>query len=107
VNGAVSHQTRYRWAVAKLLAAENQFDEALEIYRDITTLASDKGLAWMRARLEIDWANVLLQRAQPGDLVNAREKLIDAAAAFKQMGANGYLEQVTAQLGLLENSAAH
>ena len=107
VNGAVTYQTRYRWAMAKLLAAENQFDEALEIYRNITTLASDKGLAWMRARLEIDWANVLLQRAQPGDLVNAREKLIDSAAAFKQMGANGYLEQVTAQLGLLENSAAH
>ncbi|HWR65455.1 MAG TPA: protein kinase [Bellilinea sp.] len=103
VNGAVTHQTRYRWALAKLMAAENKFDEALEIYQDITTQASDKGLAWVRARLEIDWANVLLQRAQPKDLADAQQKLSEAAAAFERMGARGYLDRVNVQLSLLGN----
>jgi tetratricopeptide (TPR) repeat protein len=103
VNGAVTYQTRYRWALAKWLAAENQFDEALKLYSEITTLVSEKGLAWIRARLEMDWANVLLQRGQPSDLADAREKLSDSAAAFERMGANGYLERVTAQLSLLGN----
>ena len=103
VNGAVANQTRYRWTLAKWLAADNKFDEALQIYSDITTLVSDKGLAWMRARLEMDWANVLLQRAQPSDLADAREKLSDSASAFERMGATGYLERVTAQLSLLGN----
>jgi len=107
VNGAVTHQTRYRWALAKLLAAENKYDQALEIYQDITALASDKGLAWVRARLGIDWANVLLQRAQPKDLADARQKLSDSAAAFERMGAKGYLDRVNVQLSLLGNPSAN
>jgi len=107
VNGAVTHQTRYHWALAKLLAAENKYDESLAIYQDITTLAGDKGLAWVRARLEIDWANVLLQRAHPRDLAEARQKLSDSAAAFERMGAKGYLDRVNVQLSLLGNPSTN
>ncbi len=95
------YQSRYRWAAAKLRAAEKKYSEALDIYREITKTAADFGLVWLRARLLIDWANVLLQRAGSDDLQEAREKLIESAQLFERMGADGYVQLVKDQLELL------
>lgn len=100
----LSYISRYRWSLAKLLAAEKKYDEALEIYQDITKTAATYGLAWLRARLLMDWANVLMQRAGSDDLQAARDKLTEAENLFGQMGADGYVQLVRDQLGIIGGS---
>jgi len=97
----LSHHSRYRWAVAKLLAAEKRYDEALEVYKGLDQVMLNFGLNWMRARLMMDAGNVLLQRGQSGDLQAARNQLAESAIIFERMGADGYVQQVQDQLGLL------
>lgn len=100
----LSHQSRYRWSLAKLLAAEKNYDDALETYQDVTKNAESFGLTWLRARLLMDWANTLLQRAGSEDLPAAREKLSLAESLFKQMGADGYVRLIRDQLSALGSS---
>lgn len=103
----LSYQSRYRWSLAKLLAAEKKYDDALAIFQEITKTAATYGLLWLRARLMIDWANVLMQRAGAEDLVAARDKLTEVEKLFDQMGAHGYLQLVRNQLGILGSSLPH
>lgn len=103
-NIKLSSQLRFRWSMAKLLAAEGKYDDALTIYQDLVKNASDLGLNWLRAKLMMDWANVFLQRGGAADMQEARDKLSLAARLFDQMGAGGYHKMTSDQLELLGTS---
>lgn len=84
------YQFRYRWSLAKLLTAEGNTIQALQIYRDLAAAAREKGLSWLLARIHLDWASLLEQSNEPGEQSEGKRMLEEVAASFDRMGADGY-----------------
>jgi len=90
---------RLQWALAKLRTREGKLNEAMYIYNSLASVAREKGLTWLLARLQLDWAGVLIEHKGRRD--GAREMLVETTAAFERMGAVGYAQLAHEKLEII------
>jgi tetratricopeptide (TPR) repeat protein len=75
---------------AELLASEQRWSDALEMYDAAATLTGKMGLRWWWARILRDWADVHLARGEPTDLERAQALLRESRSACAEMGSPYY-----------------
>ncbi len=93
----------------RTFAAYADWDAALHELQHAEQVAQQMGVQWWSARILLDQAEVLLARAAPTDLEQARTALDRAQVHFERLGAGGYAararERLTAVLARIYEQA--
>ena len=79
-----------RIAEAQLALAEGWWSEALTLTEAVATFQIKQERRWQWARTLLEWAEIHVQRAEPGDLERVQTLVREARAAFRDMGASRY-----------------
>jgi adenylate cyclase len=89
------------WAEGRLDMAEERWMGAVAAFDAMVGLYDRLGVRWYWARGLIDWAEALTARGELAGLKKAEGLLRQSLAAFKEMGADGYVEVVEHRLRAL------
>jgi tetratricopeptide (TPR) repeat protein len=79
------------WLTARLACAEERWHEALAAFEELADIHEHLGWPWRRARALLDWADVHVQREEPGDLEQAKVLLRQSRAMFEEMGLSRFV----------------
>jgi class 3 adenylate cyclase/tetratricopeptide (TPR) repeat protein len=83
------HQDARR-AMAQLCALQGRFDEAAEWFAEARRVLEEQGARPLRARVDLDEAQMYARRGAPGDRERALPLLDAAIAQFRPLGMTGY-----------------
>jgi serine phosphatase RsbU (regulator of sigma subunit)/tetratricopeptide (TPR) repeat protein len=106
------HEQSLRLAEAELALSDQQWDRALVEAEAVAAFQIQRGRRWTWAQTLRQWAEIHLHRGAPADLEQAQTLLREARAAFREMGATGYIDRVNDQLEIVRakiqaQAAAH
>jgi tetratricopeptide (TPR) repeat protein len=87
---------------AYLATAEARWSDAWAAFEDATSRLSGMGMRLFRARDLRAWAKGHISRGEPEDIERACELLEEARVEFEDMGSDGYVERIDAQLAELQ-----
>jgi tetratricopeptide (TPR) repeat protein len=83
---------------AHLAIAEARWSDAWGAFEAATSRLSEMGMRLFRARDLRAWAKGHISRGEPEDIERARELLGEARVEFEDMGSDGYVARIDAQL---------
>jgi serine phosphatase RsbU (regulator of sigma subunit) len=86
------------WAEAELAASEKRWEDALIAYKTFVNNLTILDHGSVIARSLLPWAEVLLARGQPDDLILAQHMLQEAQKHLERMGAEPYVAYVHRRL---------
>jgi tetratricopeptide (TPR) repeat protein len=86
------------WAQADLHVAEKNWKAAWGAYEELVNLTGERDFRWFSRRASVDWAEALIKRGEPEDVIRAREIYQESLQDYQEMGAEGFVELIEDRL---------
>jgi tetratricopeptide (TPR) repeat protein len=94
VSGSLAYGS-IAWALGRLATTTGRYEQADEHFAAAAELEQRLGAPVLLARTQASWAQVLVERGRPEDLLRAESLLDEAEEAAERLGAQGVTRDVT------------
>lgn len=98
LNASLSLKGQWKWAEARLAAAEKNWGLASDSYEQLNQLAEQSGSRWYQIRILAEWAEVCILSGRPEDQEKAQTLSDQAMAITRQLKIPRYGELIQKRL---------